>query len=1244
MAGGNGLKRLKRNILLAAASALLITISATLVIGYSFWVKIDQAGGLTQYLQNNLNSRSTSVFSTIEEASVEFRFAAAPVRLKASNVRLNAADTSLILPQSEFGFTLTSLLFGRFVPSELSVSGLEIEIEHGAKGWHAGPSMALITSLLRDGQGGGGGNTLSALRKLYIGNARLKVSQPSTTIEGEQDWVIIEPIAITLNHRSDRLEGNIVATNPGGGEVAVDFTSNESGTDMNLAMTVAGLEVQDIYPYIGVNIPEIRGFGLIDGRLTVAVRDRKITSLSGDVVSKDGAINLPGHAPIDYNQASMIFAHDVVEDVLTVSSVDVEANMPGSDTLVHLLLSGQVKQLSSDKPVVFGKIKGSNIPLESALLAWPETADPSLRTKVTNAVQGGTIASLGIETVGVIDRRQQQFEITTIDLVTDMRSLRLETGFASIERLVGTLATRLELSIGNNGIIKHAAADFLLTDTLLQPKNSPRLIDIEGVELRTKLVGKTIQVTRAAVDARELGQMALIAEIDVEDDWHPHRLDLRVKAEQIDKTLLTELWPETIRPRTRKWMASRINGGVINGLSISGGFDNPRDAPPEIIYLNGKADLVGADLLYMQEMPPMVNSRTSISFEGKTLRADVLEGEVEGLNLSGSRFILRPTEAGPEGDLALLAKGNFAGAVTLLDQERLNLLKPAGLNVETATGHLDATMSMKWIIPTDDQQIEDTGGLDINLSASVENAALDGLPYNMEYSEGTLDIIYANRGLILNGRGRLNQAPVVLNLERKSGGSLRMEMALEKSQELTAWMATRMPFDLGGETGAVVSLDGSRGMQELILDARLDLDNASINVSRLGVVKLPGEAASLHSRFHIGDGTITAISDIEMLSDVLTANGNVSFDERGEFLGAIFDQVTWPGNDLSSIVVERNAEDILSITAQASIIDLTPLRREESPGEGVSLEIELTSDRIILDEDLSLSGNVVLRTNERGDGTADFLGSLFLANKPFMTQASLNAIFGNDQDLMEGRGLIGGAEASISLSPSENGGDLLVLRSNNAGRVLNKLNITDAVRSGKLYMVTEFIPDQKGHYMVDIELEDFNVIEAPKAVRVMSVLSLAGLYSLLEGDGTNFALGSARLEVSPEKQFIHHARATGSAMAVDLVGVVDPVRRELEVSGTLLPLYGFTKFIGAVPILGEILTGVDNSGLFATQFTISGLIDDPQNSVNLSSIAPGFIRDIFSPNWVRRERERLIPNAGDDNEAAAVADNATIVN
>ena len=143
--------------------------------------------------------------------------------------------------------------------------------------------------------------------------------------------------------------------------------------------------------------------------------------------------------------------------------------------------------------------------------------------------------------------------------------------------LKARLAQGLSFHWVQGGLINHAKADFLLRDATLVTSSSDREIDLEGIELRTQLDGNTLTISRGAIDARSLGQMALVAKIDLLPNLTPHRFDLSIKAEQIDKELFTQLWPKTIRPQSRAWIDDRINGGVINGLAINMGIDLSND-------------------------------------------------------------------------------------------------------------------------------------------------------------------------------------------------------------------------------------------------------------------------------------------------------------------------------------------------------------------------------------------------------------------------------------------------------------------------------------------------------------------------------------------------------------------------------------------------------------------------------------------------------------------------------------------
>jgi hypothetical protein len=66
------------------------------------------------------------------------------------------------------------------------------------------------------------------------------------------------------------------------------------------------------------------------------------------------------------------------------------------------------------------------------------------------------------------------------------------------------------------------------------------------------------------------------------------------------------------------------------------------------------------------------------------------------------------------------------------------------------------------------------------------------------------------------------------------------------------------------------------------------------------------------------------------------------------------------------------------------------------------------------------------------------------------------------------------------------------------------------------------------------------------------------------------------------------------------------------------------ELLGLVPLVGEVLTGIDKTGLFTTQFSVRGNSDAPDVTVNASSLAPGLLRDLFSPDWLDTEFGRIL--------------------
>jgi hypothetical protein len=190
--------------------------------------------------------------------------------------------------------------------------------------------------------------------------------------------------------------------------------------------------------------------------------------------------------------------------------------------------------------------------------------------------------------------------------------------------------------------------------------------------------------------------------------------------------------------------------------------------------------------------------------------------------------------------------------------------------------------------------------------------------------------------------------------------------------------------------------------------------------------------------------------------------------------------------------------------------------------------------------------------------------------------------------------------------------------------VLKGLNITDSITDGSLRLVTQFRDGKFNDYDTKIEMSDFSVIEAPRAIRAFSVLSLAGLYSLVEGSGTKFIKGEATISTRGSRHRLEEVKATGNAVGVSMIGEFDRKAGTVDVSGNLVPVNQVNKLLGLVPLVGEVLTGIDKTGLFTTQFSVRGNSDDPDVTVNASSLAPGLLRDLFSPDWLGAESGRIL--------------------
>lgn len=327
-----------------------------------------------------------------------------------------------------------------------------------------------------------------------------------------------------------------------------------------------------------------------------------------------------------------------------------------------------------------------------------------------------------------------------------------------------------------------------------------------------------------------------------------------------------------------------------------------------------------------------------------------------------------------------------------------------------------------------------------------------------------------------------------------------------------------------------------------------------------------------------------------------------------------------PGYDIDKLVINTNEDKTIEVLAEGSLIDTTFLRRTKGVTENREISFDFTSARLQLGKDITLQGKLIGNINKLGSGTAILNGTLLLEQSPLIEEATIEASFNEYFETLFGTGLIGGVEANLSYESLSNSTSQLLIRSQNAGRTLIGLDILDTIRGGELILRNVYRNNNFDNFETEIKVTDFSVVEAPKSIRALSVLSLTGLYSLIEGDGTKFDVGVANIETIGNRRILKNVRASGEAVKFELAGEYDRETDELQVRGLLAPLSLISDIIGVIPLVSNIITGQDKKGLLATQFEMSGKLADPVIAINPASVlAPGVIRNILSPGWLTRE-------------------------
>jgi len=205
------------------------------------------------------------------------------------------------------------------------------------------------------------------------------------------------------------------------------------------------------------------------------------------------------------------------------------------------------------------------------------------------------------------------------------------------------------------------------------------------------------------------------------------------------------------------------------------------------------------------------------------------------------------------------------------------------------------------------------------------------------------------------------------------------------------------------------------------------------------------------------------------------------------------------------------------------------------------------------------------------------------------------------------------------------GREVIYLETNDAGAFLRFTDTYSKVVGGQLQLALDPPTAEPSAKEGLLNVRDFTV----KGEGALDKLAAGGP----AGASTGISFSRLRAEfVRQNGQLtIREGVLKGPAIGGTIEGSIDYPANQVRMSGTFVPVYGLNNLIGQIPIVGLVIGGGSNEGVFGLTYEVVGTPDKPTLRVNpISAIFPGITRKIMEFNTGKQNNPIEFPGSGVD--------------
>ncbi len=372
-----------------------------------------------------------------------------------------------------------------------------------------------------------------------------------------------------------------------------------------------------------------------------------------------------------------------------------------------------------------------------------------------------------------------------------------------------------------------------------------------------------------------------------------------------------------------------------------------------------------------------------------------------------------------------------------------------------------------------------------------------------------------------------------------------------------------------------------------------NLFSNEIKVNFINFFKPINRRGTVSGQLYFDDLDLIKVDKLDFLTEELLVSANLSFKGEGE---------------LESIYINRFIKDKNNFKAQMQFIDG---KYDYLKIEGESLDFK--SLKSYGERDLN---NIVLYLNIENF----YYDSIYFGHTFIESEIKNNQLIKLKGNISENKSIYIRFANTMDRQSELN---KINIEFDDFGKFLNKSSISDSFIEGEGTATLFF--KKLNLLSGNLEITDSSIKNSSFLARLLQLASFTGLLEILTNEGIPFDRIIVNFTNKNSIIKIEEAKFQGFSLGGNLKGVTDLDKEKINLEGIIVPAYAINALLNKIPLIGQVITGIEGDGLIGVNFKVTGTYDEPNYNVNpLSILTPGILRSIFESFFEGNNEDKII--------------------